>query len=136
MGLVDYKPENVIKILEGDKAHEFNYKIKKGQSVKYIYNIVMLLSDDQLKKKNAEPVNIYLTTNDGEQHVFSDWEILPEHNQIKQWGNVKAKDLKAFEKKLKAISSPKNKVKFVVQLVKTQKGDHFFKLIDTVFLNF
>lgn len=66
MGLVDSKPENVIKVLEGDKAHDFGQKIKKAQNLKYIYNIVMLLSDDQMKKKNQEAVNVYLTTNDGE----------------------------------------------------------------------
>lgn len=46
IGLVDHKPENVIKILEGDKAHDFNHKIKKAQNLKYIYNIVLLLSDE------------------------------------------------------------------------------------------
>lgn len=30
MGLVDSKPENVIKVLEGEKAHDFNHKVKKA----------------------------------------------------------------------------------------------------------
>lgn len=67
-----------------------------------------------MKKKKQEAVNVYLTTNDGEQHVFSNWELLPDSNNLKEWGNVKAKDLKGFEKKLKSLSDPKNKVKLVV----------------------
>ena len=63
-GLVDYKHENVIKILEGHKVHEWNQKMKKGSSYKYIYNIIMLLNDDTNKSKT--PLSVYLTTNDGE----------------------------------------------------------------------
>lgn len=96
----------------------------------------MILGDDKGKKKTQESLNVYLTTNEGEQHVFSNWEILPEQNQFKEWQNVKSKDLKSFEKKLKALSNPKNRVKFVVMIVKTQSDQYFLKLIDTVFLNF
>ena len=34
IGLVDHKPENVIKILEGDKAHDFNHKIVQREGLK------------------------------------------------------------------------------------------------------
>lgn len=133
-GLVDYKHENVIKILEGHKVHEWNQKMKKGSTYKYIYNIIMLLNDHS--KKNKSPVSVYLTTNDGEQNIFSNWEILPEGHNIQAWSNVKAKELKAFEKKLKGLANPKHTVQFVVQLVKTKGGEAFFKLVDTVFLPF
>lgn len=79
-GLVDHKYENVIKILEGQKVHDCNQKMKKGSSYKYIFNIIMLLNDHS--KKNKTPLSVYLTTNDGEQNIFTNWEILPEgHNQ-------------------------------------------------------
>lgn len=81
-------------------------------------------------------MSVYLTTNDGEQNIFCNWEILPEGNNTKAWANVKAKDLKTFEKKLKALANPKHSVQFVLQLVKTKGGEAFFKLVDTVFLPF
>ena len=107
-GLVDDKHENVIKILEGQKVHEWNQKMKKGSTYKYIYNIIMLLNDNS--KKNSAPLSIYLTTNDGEQNIFTNWEILPEGHNTKAWATVKAKDLKNFEKKLKALANPKHSV--------------------------
>lgn len=48
-GLVDNKHENVIKILEGHKVHEWNQKMKKGTNYKYIYNIIMLMNDNSKK---------------------------------------------------------------------------------------
>lgn len=131
-GLVSSEPETVIKILEGSSVHDLNTKLKKGANYKYIYNIILLLSD----KKKGNPLSVYLTTNDGEQNVFTNWEILPEGTNTKAWANVKQKELKNFEKKLKALASPKHSVKFIVQLVKTKGGESFLKLVDTVFLPF
>lgn len=62
-GLAENKAENVVKILEGNKVHDLNAKLKKGSNYKYIYNIILLLNDN---KKNTQPVSVYLTTNDGE----------------------------------------------------------------------
>lgn len=132
-GLAEDKAENVIKILEGNKVHNIDEKLKKGTNFKYIYNIILLLNDNN---KKGTPVSIYLTTNDGEQNVFTNWEILPEGHNIKNWANIKQKELKLFEKKLKSLSNPKHTVKFIVQLVKTKNGEPFWKLVDTIFLNF
>lgn len=134
-GLVDTKPENVIKILEGSKVHDLNAKLKKGANYKYIYNIIMLLNDNA-SKKSGQPVSVYLTTNDGEQNIFTNWELLPEGNNTKSWANIKQKELKTFEKKLKSLADPKHTVKFIVQLVKTKNGEPFWKLVDTVFQGF
>lgn len=76
VGIVDSKPENVIKILESGKVLDLNSKLKKGGNYKYIFNIVMLLSDNSMKKNKS--VNVYLTTNEGEQNVFTNWNLLPE----------------------------------------------------------
>lgn len=45
-GLVENKADKVIKILESNKVHDLNHKMKKGASYKYIYNLIMLLNDD------------------------------------------------------------------------------------------
>ena len=41
---------------------------------KHIYNIVFLLAD---LKKSDQNVNVYLTTEEGDHHVFSILQILP-----------------------------------------------------------
>lgn len=87
MGLVDTKPENVIKILEGNKVHNLNSKLKKNGNYKHILNIIMLLSDNKNKKKNPS-VNVYLTTNEGQSNVFANQDILPE-NDSKAWARLK-----------------------------------------------
>lgn len=51
-GLVDSKPENVVKILEGSHVHDLETKLKKGANYKYIYNIILLLNDKQAKKNS------------------------------------------------------------------------------------
>lgn len=63
-GLAESKAENVVKILEGNKVHDLNAKLKKGSNFKYIYNLILLLNDNN--KKASHPVSVYLTTNDGE----------------------------------------------------------------------
>jgi len=81
-GLAEEKAENVIKILEGNKVHNIDEKLKKGANYKYIFNIILLLNDT---KQKGSPLSVYLTTNDGEQNVFTNWDILPEGHNIKEW---------------------------------------------------
>lgn len=88
-------------------------KLKKSSNYRYIFNIIFLLSD-LTQKRRQNPLSVYLTTNDGEQNVFANWEILPEGNNTKKWSLLKPKELKNFEKKLKSIANPKHTIKFIV----------------------
>lgn len=66
VGLVDSKPENIIKIFESstNKILDLNSKPKKGGKV--IISVVILLGDGKSKKKD-ETINVYLTTNTEEE---------------------------------------------------------------------
>lgn len=77
MGLVDTKPENIIKIYinKGKKGFEFkDLGSKVTKKHKHIYNIVFILADS---KNPDKTINVYLTTEEGDHHVFSTWDILP-----------------------------------------------------------
>jgi len=50
--LVDTNVEHVIKIMEGHEVHDLSYQIKKGKNHKYIFNVIMLLSDNSPSKKD------------------------------------------------------------------------------------
>ena len=57
---------------KGFEIKNLGAKVKGNH--KHIYNIVFLLSDESKKDSN---LNVYLTTEEGDHHVFSTWEILP-----------------------------------------------------------
>ena len=77
-----------------------------------IYSLIMMLRDKKMKKDNH--LNIYVTTEQGDQHLFETWEMVPSSDNMKEWNKLKKKDFNSFENKLKALSNPKNIVNLAV----------------------
>ena len=64
-------------------------KEKNKKKYRTIYNIVMMLRDKKMKKN--EFVNVYVTTESGDNNLFKTWELFPESDKQKSWSKVKAK---------------------------------------------
>ena len=121
-GVVDSRPENVIKIVEtsSNKIHPFG-KPPKNDAFRYIINLVMTLRD--LDKKHADQhVDVYLTAGEEEAHAFDNWNVVPKLSDKKGWKTVSAASLKAFQKNIERLSNPKSTVQMAVQIFQTHSG--------------
>lgn len=89
---------------------------------------------DQSIEGSDKLLNTYVLTNEGDQHLFDLWELLPGPDDHSGWETLSKQNVKAFEKKFKGLKNLENKVKMVVELLITNGGRPFFKLYDTIFL--
>ena len=91
-----------------------------------------------MKDKSVEQtdklLNTYVLTNEGDQHLFDLWDMLPSPDDTGSWENLKKSEVSNFEKKFKGLKDMNNKVKLVVELLITNGGRPLFKLYDTIFL--
>ncbi len=135
-GYADTNTKNIIKKLQRDTKKVSNMFEKqsksKKQSYQALYNLVLMVQDHGSKKKDV--LNVYLTTEDGGNHLFETWNVLPASNDMKAWNQVKQKQLNEFESLLKKMTKPQYEVNLGVQLLKTKSGKAFLKFVDTVFL--
>ena len=84
--------------------------------------------------KTDKALNTYILTNEGNQNIFSLWDILPAPEEVTEWENLGNQEIKKFEEKVLSLKDVENKVNIVVELLITNNGRPFFKLYDTVFL--
>lgn len=135
MGIMETSPTKVIKKLcvNTMKVTDLKEKEKKGTKYRTIYNLIMMIKDESMKKKD-EYITVYLTTESGDLRLFESWELLPNSDDSKKWEKVKNKQLKEFEKKLKGLINPSYRVNLGIQVLKTKTGKQFLKVVDTVFL--
>jgi hypothetical protein len=137
-GFVSTDPHVVIKKLQLDEKKVIDFrstdiKEKKDKKTKIIYHFVMHVKDDSVEKTD-QFLDVYALTGEYESHLFSTWNILPSNDDVTQWNNLKDSKLNEFEKKMKAMKNPENKVKLVVELMVTKQGKAFYRLVDTIFL--
>jgi len=89
---------------------------------------------DSSLEDNDKPLNVYVLTNEGDQHLFDLWETLPRSEDYEEWQKLDKPSMNAFEKKMEGLKNTELPIKMVVQLLITDKGKPFFKLYDTIFL--
>lgn len=135
MGIMETNPTKVIKklCLDTMKILDLKEKEKKGGKYRTIYNLIMMIKDESMKKKD-DYLTVYLTTESGDLRLFESWELMPNSDDSKKWEKVKNKQLKEFEKKLKSLINPSHRIHLGVQVLKTKSGKPFLKVVDTVFL--
>ena len=98
-----------------------------------IQHMIMNLQDQSCKKN--EYLNAYILTSDDHlTHLFETWEILPKNYDMLGWSKIKKSKLNEFEKNLKLLKKPENRVRIALQLKVTSQGKAFYKVVDTVFL--
>ncbi len=91
MGFADTSPSNVIKKLEVKTKNIMSLHAKEKKKRKYavIYSLILMLRDSKIK----DHLNVYLTTETGDQHIFETWDILPPSHSMKAWSKVSKKEL-------------------------------------------
>ena len=94
---------------------------------------MMQVTDSTVEGKDKH-LNVYVLTNEGDQHLFDLWELLPRSDDFEAWQTLPKASITQFEKKFEGLKKAEVSVKMVVQLLITDKGRPFFKLYDTVFL--
>lgn len=94
---------------------------------------MMGLRDTSLEDSD-KPFNVYVLTNEEDQHLFDLWEQLPRADDYEAWQMVQKSNITAFEKRMESLKKVEHPFKLVVQLLITEKGKPFFKLYDTIFL--
>ena len=138
LGISENDPKTFLKkmVIQTKKIHNYDKVLKTGGNKKnkfrVFYHMVLMVTEES--EKTNKTLDVYITTTDGDHHLFETWDILPQSDKMKDWANVKDKNLKDFSNKLMELKNPSNKVKFCLQLMITKKGQAFFKLVDTIFL--
>ena len=84
--------------------------------------------------KGKNQVNVYILSNEIEQHIFDLWDIIPESTDRSGWDSLSRSSIRSFQKKLKDLSNGNKKMKAVVELMVSNQGIAFLKLYQTVFV--
>jgi len=147
-GFVSTEPHTIIKKLVLDEKKVVDLKSKesekkgegkgkdadkKDKKSRIIYHFVMHVKDESVEKSD-QFLDVYVLTGEYESHLFSNWGLLPSNDDVTAWNTIKESKLNEFEKKLKALKNPGNKVKLVLELMVTKQGKAFYRLVDTIFL--
>jgi len=135
---VSTDPHTIIKklVLDEKKVVDLRSKEtkdKKDKRSKIIYHFVMHVKDESVDKTD-QFLDVYVLTGEYESHLFSSWGILPQNDDISNWNTIKDNKLNEFEKKLKTLKNPENKVKLILELMVTKQGKAFYRLVDTIFM--
>jgi hypothetical protein len=130
LGFSEDKLSGIVKKMAGDKVMAFDAK-GKGVS-KYIFHFTINLKDSSVED-TEETLNAYVLTNDGDQHLFDNWGLLPGATDVEAWENLPKAKVSAFEKKFASLKNGHHEGKFVVELLITASGKPFFKVYDTIF---
>lgn len=96
VGFSDTKPKNIIKVMnQNDKTFvDLDTFLKKKKFAKHraVFHFQMQIKDSSSNK----PLTVYISTVDGDHHLFTSWDIIPE-SDLPGWAHVKEKDLSDFE---------------------------------------
>ena len=97
-------------------------------------NLVFTIKDIGKKSTEDEQVNVYLTSGEEDIHAFDNWNIIPKLTDKKAWKAISQAQLKNFQKNLDKMANPKNNVMLAIQILQTQSGQMFCRIMDTIFL--
>lgn len=115
-------------------SYEFKEPVKSNTAnIRHIYHFMMTVKDASIEGQ-SKGLQVYVLTNEGGEHLFDLWELLPRAEDYDAWQNVPKESIKNFEKKMDNLKKVEVPIKMVIQLLITEKGKPFFKLYDTVFL--
>lgn len=131
LGFSEEKVGSIVKKMSGSKVLGFNDKAKSVDQ--YIYHFTLNLKDSSVED-TKDTLNAYILTNEGDQHLFDHWGILPSTSDVEAWENLPKAKIAAFEKKFSGLKHGHHEGKFVLELMITPSGKPFFKVYDTIFI--
>lgn len=122
----------IVKKVSNQKVLDFGAKCS-DDNLNYIYHFIANVKDDSVDS-DQRSLNVYILTNEEDQHLFDVWEILPKPSEVAKWKALTKNAMESFHERLVALTEPEVEVKMVVELLITASGKAFFKLYDTVFV--
>lgn len=133
-GFTTTDPSKIIKKvgIDDKKVYDIKDDWTKDKRSKIIYHFVMQVKDESVENTDKF-INVYALTGEFESRLFDCWKLLPAHDDISAWKNLKPNVYKEFENRLNALKNPENRVKLVVEMMITKTNKPFLKLIDTIF---
>lgn len=123
--------QDIVKKVSNQKVMDFDAKCSDDKT-NYIYHFIANVKDSSVDNDQRN-LNVYILTNEEDQHLFDLWELLPGPTEITKWKKLSKSDMDKFEKRLEDLTNPEVEVKMVVELLITASGKAFFKLYDTIF---
>lgn len=134
-GFISLDPNQIIKrFYPQTKEVEELAQPAQDRRHRAIYHLMPLVRDASLP--SDQHLQAYILTNENEFYMFDAWGILPAHDDIEGWAQLKENQVQEFIKKLNALKKPEFRVRLVVQLMMTPTQKCFYKVVDTVFVNF
>jgi len=124
--------KDIVKKVAGKKVLNFNDKCA-DEGITYIYHFIANIRDASVEN-DQRSLNVYILSNEEDQHLFDLWELLPGPKEIAKWKALSKHDTSKFEQRLVGLTNPEVEVKMVVELLITASGKAFFKLYDTIFV--
>jgi len=126
------EPQHVIRKQVEKYGPTFGLKENIKGKYQVIYHIVPFLSDDSSK----EPVEVHIITSEENYYIFDAWGLLPQTKDNAGWNDIKQNKLNQFSDKLQSLTAKNTKVRLVLQLLMTKNKHAFYKVIDTLFVDF
>lgn len=126
------KVQDMVKKVSDKKVLDFNAKLA-DKNPTYIYHFIANIKDSSVEN-DTRNLNVYILTNEEDQHLFDLWDILPSPHEVAKWQSLTKSEMDKFEKRLHSLTAPEVEVRMVVELLITASGKAFFKLYDTVFV--
>lgn len=134
-GFISLEPREIVKrFYPQTKEVEPLSQPAQDRRHRAIYHLMPLIRDASLRAD--QHLQAYILTNESELFIFDAWGTLPSYDDIEGWGQLKENQLQEFVKKLNALKKPEFSVRVVVQLMATPSQKYFYKVVDTVFVNF
>lgn len=130
-GYASTEPKEIIKKQFKKTLPVVSLNEKGASKYQIIYHIIPTLIDD-----SKDSLDFHIITSEENYYIFDAWKILPQTKDNAGWNEIKQGKLKEFSEKLDEIADKGLKVKFVLQLLMTESNRPFFKVIDTMFVDF
>lgn len=143
LGFSETKVEKIFKMLNQStkKVTDINEesiskrKNSKEQDQQIINHFIVYFKDKSIENVNRV-LNLYILTNDGQQNLFSLWDIVPSLDEAGTFYDrfKVGKKIPEFEDKMENITNQHAKASFVIELMSSKSGKAFCKIYDTIFL--
>ena len=129
------KVEDIVKkTTDSKKILGFKDKVSAEDGVvNYMFHLIANVKDASVEN-DQRSLNVYILTNEGDQHIFDTWELLPNQGETEKWKTLDKSKFVEFEKRMQEVTSTGAGAKLVVELLITTSGKAFFKLYETIFI--
>ena len=130
-----YKAISILKKKHIDTGivREFSHidTTKQERKWRVFFYFILTLNDF----KSNDTIDVYVNTSNEDIPLFNAWNILPNGEDSEGWNDFGKDQMKLFESKLLSLINPNSYINAALKCFCSSKGQKFFKLCDTIFVN-